>query len=473
MKRWWLPKSIRVRLSAWYGATLLVILIVYGIGSFVFVRGSLSQELDRRLQGDFEVAETMLDRGPRGEVVWLGPLHEHEEAEVGHQIWVEAWSPGGDVEYRSELPDWLAGALGPPAGTEAVLRRRTLPNGRRVRALEGGFPTGGVPTNLRVIRSEEPMHQTIGRLMRIGFLGIPLAVILAGTAGCWMASRFLKPVSVMAGQAASITADRLHERLPVRNPADELGRLAGVFNATFARLERSFDQLRQFTSDASHELRTPLTSLRSVGEVALQEPRDAETYRETISSMLEEVERLTHLVDSLLTLSRADAGSIELRHQPLDLAAFAGEVVDDLSVLAEEKGQSLVLETPRECQIVGDPNVLRFALVNLVHNAIRHCPESSSIRVVLGEKPGAATVAVIDNGPGIADADRDRVFERFYRVGTSRSRSEGGTGLGLAIACWAVEAHHGTIELEVGDGRGCVFTVELPRARLDASSATA
>jgi heavy metal sensor kinase len=339
--------------------------------------------------------------------------------------------------------------------------------GQHVRYLQGPFSVAGQPVMIRVIRTEERMRQTLVSLVLMGLIGLPLAVTLAGLASYALSKRMLEPLTHMTEQARNITADRLHERLPIRNPDDELGSLAGVFNTTFARLENSFDRLRQFTSDASHELRTPLTNIRSVGEVALRESRDGPAYRDAIGSMLEEVDRLAQLADSLLTLSRADGRRVALNPERLDLAEFARDVADDLGVLAEEKGQSLCVEAPEAVHVRADRQVLRHALVNLVDNAVKYAPDGSPIRIVVSQASGGATLEVIDHGPGIPSAHRERVFERFYRIDSSRSREEGGSGLGLAIARWAVETHGGDIELETELGKGCTFRVRLQSASED------
>lgn len=265
----------------------------------------------------------------------------------------------------------------------------------------------------------------------------------------------------MAERAQRITAERLSQRLPLTGRDDELDQLAQTFNLAFSRLERSFEQLRRFTADASHELRTPLTALRSVGEVGLASGGGAAEYREVIGNMLEEVDRLTRLVESLLELSRADAGPLALRPAPLDLGALAPEVADQLAVLAEERDQKLDVEAA-SAPASADQMVLRHALVNLLDNAIKYSRDGARIAVRSGTRP--TDLEVEDHGPGIAEEHRERVFDRFYRVDRGRSRAQGGAGLGLALARWAVEAHGGRIELESEPGKGSTFRILLPRA---------
>jgi heavy metal sensor kinase len=270
----------------------------------------------------------------------------------------------------------------------------------------------------------------------------------------------------MAEQARLITAERLTERLPVDNPGDELGRLATVFNQTLMRLESSFQQMRRFTADASHELRTPLTAMRSVGEIGLRGRRDPYAYREVIGSMLEEVDRLSLLVDRLLTLSRADSGESILSRERVDLCELAEEVTMQLAVLAEEKQQSLTVEAGSPSHCIGDRMVLRQALLNLVDNAIKYSPDGGRIVVKVSTSgEGMAVLDVSDTGPGIPSDLRPRVFDRFYRADRSRSRENGGgTGLGLSIARWAVEVNGGQLTLESSEGPGATFRITLPIA---------
>jgi len=304
--------------------------------------------------------------------------------------------------------------------------------------------------------------RTLGFVLLLGF---PAAIAAAVLGGMWLARRLLAPVGAMADAAAGITAERLAERLPIEDPEDEFGRLAGVFNQTLSRLQDAFVRLRRFTSDASHELRTPLTALRSVGETSLRSPQFHDQCRETIVSMLEESERLTQLVDGLLVLTRESTDVYRARFAAVDVGQLAGEVVELLRALAEEQDQRLELAIDGTFVALGDRSTLRQALVNLVDNAIKYTPRGGSIRVsVHAGVSGTLVAQVTDTGPGIAEEHREKVFERFYRVDDGRSRAAGGAGLGLAIARWAAELNDGSIELDSAPGRGSSFSIRLPRA---------
>lgn len=468
MTRWWRPCSVRVRLTLWYTGALAVVLALYAGGVFAFLRHSLATELDRQLHEDFEVAEQMLERTADGGIRWRADDHHHEE-DTGDEGWLEVWSPEGKLLYRrvslEGTGENLFSSLFPleRSGYASI----TLPGNIPVRILGEPYTIGGAPVVIRVARSETRLRHELNELLFVLGVGFPVAIGIAAFGGYALARRALAPMSRMADRARAITAERLHERLPVENPDDELGSLAAVFNDTFARLERSFEQLRRFTSDASHELRTPLTAIRSVGEVGLREHRDEKAYREIIGSMLEEVDCLGRLVDSLLTLSRADAGQVKLLPERVSLTELAREVIKQLGVLAEEKKQSLLVESAGPVYAMVDRPVLRQAVVNLVDNAIKYSPEGGSVRVVVQDQPRGPTLEVIDTGPGVGMEHRERIFDRFYRVDKARSREMGGTGLGLAIARWAVEVHGGRIELESEEGRGSTFRITLPQIRTD------
>lgn len=432
------PRSVRTRLALWYGLAVGIALVVYAGVVFAFFRASMVEQLDDRLHDDYEAVEHAFERAPDGSLRFTEERGD-PDAQSPEAPWVEIARAGGPVLLRR------------PAKVDLEADPfRTYDRTHRL---------GTEDFLIRVGRSGAVVRRELRQLLLIFAVGLLPAVGLAFLGGRALARRALAPVGAMTERARAVTADRLHERLNVENPHDELGGLAASFNELFARLQQSFERMRQFTSDASHELRTPLTAIRSVGEVGLRERRDEAGYREVIGSMLEETDRLTLLVDGLLTLSRADAGRARLAPQPTDLLGLARDVAAHLGVLAEERRQTLVVEGTAPVTRDVDPLVFRQAVTNLVDNAIKYGPEGSRVTVSVEEHDGTATVAVSDAGPGIPAEHRERVFERFYRVDPSRPR--GGAGLGLAIAKWAVEAHAGRIVLASDESRGSTFRVVL------------
>jgi heavy metal sensor kinase len=454
----------------WYAAILTGALGLYCAVTLFLLSVSLHRQLDADLHAEYEEAEDHIDAAPDGAPrirEWRGPGGEHASL-------AEIWSRDGALLYRSDRlgPEGLGGPPTPPKRGVSVTSA-SLEDGTHVRLRTGLRRLAGQTVVLRVAAAETGLEDEWRRLSLGLLLGLPIAVAIAGAGGHWFARRALAPLEDMAQQAERLTAETLGERLPVGNPDDELGRLARAFNASLSRIEDSFAQLRRFTADASHELRTPLTAIRTVGEVALQEPRNPERYREAIGSMLEEADRLSRLVDSLLFLSRADAGH-SLQRQGVGLFALVEDSVGLLETLAEEKGQRIERSGDATLRIDADPLLLRQALINVVDNAIKYSPEGATIRVgVRGNEEGEAVVEVVDEGPGIPRDQLPRVFERFYRIDKGRSRDAGGAGLGLAIARWAVEGQGGRIDVRSEEGRGSAFSITLLRTAVSPAGASA
>jgi heavy metal sensor kinase len=452
------PRSVRVRMTLWYVAVMLLVLGVYAGVVYVVVRNISSERLDDQLRANFDWAYDMLATRPDCSIA------PYDETGEGDSPWFRVYNLEGKVMYstpearRNPVP--FSDTLAKTTDEQIV----TVPNVHPpFRVLSGRARIGECPVVVQVALSEGSIVQDQRQLVYILLLGLPAAVGLAGIGGYGLARRALAPVDQMVERARSINAERLNARLPVDNPDDELGRLATIFNETFARLESSFERMRHFTADASHELRTPLTAIRSVGEVGLRGRRDEAAYREIIGSMLEEADRLALLVDRLLMLSRADTGQAKLSMDVVDISALAEEVAEQLGVLAEEKAQSIQVHFDPVPQWVGDRVVLRQALLNLVDNAIKYTPAGGSIEVRVAQTDGGMTIDVSDTGPGIPEELQSRIFDRFYRVDRARSRENGGTGLGLAIAKWAVEVNGGQLTLESANAAGSRFRITLPQ----------
>ena len=327
--------------------------------------------------------------------------------------------------------------------------------------MEGPGRVEGRSVLVRVFRDQTEMRRALAEIVGVSMLGFPLAVTLAAIGGYLIATRSLRPLTHMARQARRITSESLSKRLPNPNPDDELGRLATVFNDTLARLEASFAELQRFTADASHELRSPLTALRAVGEVALRDGNDPGALRETIGSMLEEAQRLTDLVDALLTLARMDATKADAARGEVNISTLLEEVRDQFEVLANEKRQMIAVTSDDDVTVRADRTLLHLALVNLVHNAIQHGPADSKILITAARRARKIDISVKDHGPGIPREYHEKIFERFFRVDKARSRAQGGAGLGLAIAKQAVERIGGRIVLESNSDRGSVFRIEF------------
>lgn len=449
------PRSIRIRLTLWYLFFLAALILGFALAVYLFVQTSLLRQVDEQLERDFTTVVHIVSDEP-GE---LGELAKHGT--------VGLFGVADGSKLTAATSGWLRAGLDKVMGERRLTRWSWIaPDGQTYRLKNGSFTVRSRIVTIAVAQNELIFRQSMHSLANILFFGIPCVLALGVIGGYLLAGRVLSPIGAIVSKAREITAERLSERLPVDNPDDEFGQLALVFNATFTRLEDSFARLRRFTDDASHELRTPLTAIRSVGEVGLQENISVSACREVIGSMLEEADRLTKLVDSLLTLSRADSGTVATSHTVTDLSELAAEVTDCLIVLAEEKEQSLTLVQSQPVLAAVDRSILRQAVINLLDNAIKFTPRTGHIRVVVRvTENGEAAIEILDDGPGIAPEHRALIFDRFYRADRGRSREIGGTGLGLSIARWAVEINNGRIELESEEGEGSTFRIVLPGVR--------
>ena len=457
----WSKASIRVRLTSWYSVVLALMLVVYATATFLAVRHEFYEQFDDQLHDDFETAEGRLTAGGDGRIALTGTPHHDPDSEDRS---TEVWSVNGELTYRSvsapALPPFI------PASAASTDRYESVESdGHRWRTLSGVAMAGGRSVVLRVARSEDRLRAQLQEIVVVLVLGLPLIVVLAGVGGYVLARRALAPIDHLASEARRITADRLHERVSVPNSHDEIGRLTAVINDTFGRLEASFDQLRRFTADASHELRTPLAVIRGTGELALSEAKTVDQFKDAMGSVLEEVDRLTTLVDTLLRLSHGDAGTVRVSPEPVDLSRLARDVVGSLVILAEERTQRIVVDAPDGVFVTADRLVLREAITNIVDNAIKYSPPGTAISIRVGVEREEAVLTVADEGPGIPAEHRERIFDRFFRIDEARSRDRGGTGLGLAIAKWAVDVNGGRITVGDSTPRGATFRVSLPADR--------
>jgi heavy metal sensor kinase len=443
------PVSIRLRLTLWYSLVLALIVVIFSVSIYFFVKGRLFRQVDHQLREDLASLTQVVTKEP----------DEVREIEPGESPKLFLVTREASLYFQS-APYQKAGL--PMITTPGPERYRTVRSrtGRDFRVMTGATPNGFM---LTVAESEGPVRGTLEHLFVILVSALPAALILATLGGYLMAGRLLHPVAAMTEQANRISAENLSARLPVHDPEDEFGQLALVFNRTLSRLQSAFERLQRFTADASHELRTPLTAIQSVGEVALRENLEPGEYRDRIGSMLEETARLTRLVESLLVLTRADGGHLSFELKDSDLTSVVEKVIEDYRVMAEEKDQQLVTDIQKGLRACIDAETLRQALVNILDNALKYTPSRGMIAVKLKERPDQLIVEVTDSGPGIAPEHRDKIFDRFYRIERDRPQDVGGAGLGLAIAKWAVEANGGRLELDSAENRGSTFRVLLPK----------
>jgi heavy metal sensor kinase len=463
--------DIKSRLTLWYVAIFGLLFAAYICGACFLQYWQLKQQLYHAEVQDMETVQGLLYFTGDGQLSLHEDYFNRPESRLLLDRMLEVLDSSGHVLFRNRKLDGntLGSVLLSDEGVNSFSPRSLrLADGTPVLVISHAHVLQETPVLIRLAYSTEPLRLQSLQLLGLLSLVLPIALIAAGFAGYRFVIKVLNPLEQMARLTERITARRLNERIPVRNPEDELGHMALVLNGLLERLQQSFEKLQRFTSDVSHELRTPLAAVRSVGEVGLQQEHDAEKYRDIIGSMLEEVAKLTAMIDTLLTIAHADSGAIQLQQTTFALMHLVQEAIAVIGVLAEDKEQTFSLTGDERALVCADRSFLRMALVNLLDNAVKYSPAGSSIHVslyIVGSDTGLAQfveLAIQDEGPGIPEGAQQRVFDRFYRLDEARSRDTGGFGLGLPIAKWAVEAHGGTINVKTSLPTGAIFCIKLP-----------
>jgi len=460
------PQRVRTRLTLWYVGMLAIILAIYFAGVSLLLLWQMDGVLKKLAAEDLETVKGLLYLEPDGQVGVREDYHHHSDWKQVQERLLEILASDGTILYRNERLGERALGGAPFRGEgERGYSGRTdrMSDGTRVILISRRYDLQGRAILIRVGYSQDLIWSQLRGTLLVLILASPL--VLAGTAyaGYKMVGRTLEPVTQMANRAEQINSERLNERLPVETAENELGHLARVFNAMLARIQQSFEQLKRFTADASHELRTPLAAIRSIGEVGLEEGATSAEYRDTIGSMLEEVNRLTSIVESLLTLSRADAGQIQMQVSVFPLMAVVREAAALLEVLIDDKRLTFTLTGDENAGVQADRLYVRQAVVNILHNAVKFTPIGGSIRARVGWIGNSQVeLSVSDTGPGIPAESADKIFDRFYRADESRAGNGRSAGLGLSIAKWAVEANDGEIGIDTTVGRGSTVWIRLP-----------
>jgi heavy metal sensor kinase len=456
-------RSIRLRLTLWYVLLLAVILAAFSAGIYLTLRHNLYANLDDSLET--RVSELLPSVRYDGSAPTLAGTISTGNIDPEEQF-VRVYDSSGQLTFDNSGDE----SEGPAdrQAVEVALAGRTATRGVdfngepfRVRVVPI-TQDGAIAGALEVGRAADDAADTLGSLLLILGVAYPVTLALASLGGVFLASRALAPIDKLTRLANRISAEDLSQRLDLRLPDDEIGRLARTFDDMIARLDDAFRRQRQFTADASHELRTPLTAVKGQVEVALNRPREADTYREVLQNVNEEVDRLIRLVGSLLTLARADAGQIPFSPETVDVGDLVSAAVEQVRPAAQQRNVELVLAPGPPVTLRADEDLLLQLLLNLLDNAVKYTPSGG--RVSAGWTADGARVElwVRDTGAGIAPEHLPHIFDRFYRADKARSRAEGGVGLGLSICRWIAEAHGGSISVESAPGQGSTFTARLP-----------
>ncbi|MBX3173628.1 MAG: HAMP domain-containing protein [Gemmatimonadaceae bacterium] len=439
--------SIRLRLTGWYATSILVLLLGGALVARGLIRGSLEAEFSRSQ----DTALSLVRGFFRVEV----QEYRHVEATLVH-ISGELAMP--DRRLRFLRPD--GAAFVPPPGSRPLPLPTLDPPLRKITApLDRELAPGWT---IELEATAAPLAAQLRAVDRWALLALPVALLLAVTAGWVLTGRTLRPVAAMADAADRISATA-SGRIPVAVPDDELGRLGARFNALLDRLDGALTHQRRFLADAAHELRTPIARARGAGELALSTSGGGDD-REALERTQQELETMSRLVDELMELARADAGQAVVDLQPGFLDDEVAEVVRAFEPFARRQGVALRLDVPQEVPAQLDPLSLRRLVGVLVDNAIRYSPAGGSVLVRVSADGLRPQLTVEDEGIGIPEAERPRLFERFFRGAAARQQAPDGSGLGLAIAQAIAQRHGAEIALRPRAPRGTVANVHFPPA---------
>jgi heavy metal sensor kinase len=465
MKKFNIP--IKWRLTIWYGVVLSLILVIFASGIFIYFKNSLQDSIDAKIRsigevlsssmtethgtsvfGNFErYLENVLGRKPKGKFIQI----MDSSGKIGAKM--------SDIEGEA-LPTSF-NALERAMRGEIVYEtiERTKPRLRMVTIPI--MDNKKVTSVVQVGTSMEDFDETIKKLLLIMIISIPTSISVTIVFGYFMAKKALKPVDQIRRAAIKISSSNLDERIDIAGRRDELGRLAETFNAMIGRLKDAFQRINQFSIDVSHELKTPLTILKGETEVALRKEREKDDYQRLLLSNLEEIDRMSCIIDDLLLLSKADTKEIKLNIEEVALRDLIMDVCMDMKIVADKKDVELQASELEDVRLKGDELKLRRMLLNIVENGIKYSRVGGKVSVSSYVNDGYAKIDVKDDGIGISEEDIKYVFDRFYRADRSRKR-ESGSGLGLSISRWIAEAHKGSIEVKSQPAQGSMFTIKLP-----------
>jgi heavy metal sensor kinase len=318
---------------------------------------------------------------------------------------------------------------------------------------------------LQVGVSLAPMDAALARYRDELWWRVPVALLVAIAASWWLSGFALLPLSRVAAAANEINVQTLARRLPDRGVGDELDQVVDAFNGTLGRLERAVGEMRQFSAALAHELRTPLAALRGEIELASRTPGSSPAQQDRFASQMEEVDKLTRLIDQILTLARAESGQIRLTSASVNLSDLAGSLVEQLEPVAAARSIELRCEPSNGVVVTGDAGWLQRLLLNLIDNALKFTKAAGRVVVRITREGDAARIDVQDTGVGLSPADAEQVFERFFRADPARSSSTDGAGLGLSLVQWIAAQHRGSVTVQSRLGEGSTFTVTLPSSR--------
>jgi len=481
-------KTIRGQITALYVTIFGITLVAFSSIIYILYERKSWNEFDLSLSNrTLEIVDAIKDTGILEEEILAQLTQTVIPLNFGGSEYIEIYGIDGRPIVKSRSLQGYTLPVDRRAFTFALLGKQTYqtisttnPKARfwgkgDLRLLTYPVLRGGITEYVIVLgRSTETLVRSLFFFRLMLFVAIPLTLLIASMGGWYIAKKAFDPIDSIVRTARAITAEHLHMRLPTRRVGDEIDQLSQTLNEMIDRLEQAFQTEKRFSGDVSHELRTPLTILKGEMEVALQQQRSPEEYREVLRSAIDELGRITKIVNDLLLLSRTDAGYEVLQHELIRMDELIMDAVHRANVQARAKDIDITVRISNDVEdeeivVNGDPDKLMSLFSNLLENAIKYSPPRSPVVVHLSRLNGYAEIIIEDHGIGISQEDLPHIFDRFYRADKSRTSDTQatGTGLGLSIAKWVAEAHGGSITAQSELGKGTRMVVRLPVAHAD------
>jgi heavy metal sensor kinase len=462
--------SIRIRLTLWYSLVFATALFSLGFASLWMVHRAVDELEKNELQQRVRSVRRFLEARPAQET----PAQLHDAITAAYDVshgnkWLQVIDEHGDWIYRSPriatlYPNLILPQQAPEAGVYFTYTADSI----HVRALIEPITVRGIRYTVQTGLTLEKTLAILSNFRVQLSLLTTLGLLVSSLAGYFMSRKALSPIAAIAAEAQRINDKNLNSRLPELETRDELAALSITLNQMLSRIEAGYQSVRSFTANAAHELRSPVALLRAETEVALAFPRDAAHYRNTCQHVLQHSVQMTHLIDQLLTLARADAGVEVLHFETINLPDLLEEVAGEWSDRIAEAGIQFSYNIgPLDIWIEADYLALKRLLNILLENAWRYTPAGQSVTLAVREQTrgaglSAAEISVTDTGIGIAPEDQSRIFERFCRAARPLHGDFSGSGLGLALAQWIAERHNSSIKLQSSSGMGSRFSLLLP-----------
>jgi heavy metal sensor kinase len=456
--------SIGLRLTLWYLGIFAAAQLLFGVGMWLVLRQDLYSIADNSLTIQIEDLTNFLKAQKKNATVAKLQEEVSEAYVLEHSgDFLQNYDGDGNWIFRAATLEKNGFApVAPTAIKSLSFQNRQLGN-KSFRFITQRLDINGHSFTVQTGVPAGQIVATLSLFRRYLLMLAPLLLFAAASGGYWLSRRALSPVDALTRTARNIGGSNLGDRLEKLSTGDELQRLSDTLNEMLGRIESSFLRVTQFTADASHELRTPISLIRTEAEIVLRKPRGEAEYREALRHILLEAERTSTLVEELLSLARADSGRESLNLTSLDLNATITQIANEWRQLVEAHNLQFTYRVANcPLPVMADRRALQRLLAILLDNAVKYTPSPGAIELRLEARSEKAVIFVRDSGIGIAEHDRKRIFERFYRVDKARSREHGGAGIGLAIADWIARQHNGSIAVESSIDRGSTFLIEFP-----------